>query len=337
MLKVGLIGCGGMGSMHAACYEAMGDLIQVTAAADVRMECAEKACVPWGGKAYTSAEEMLKTEEFDFVDICVPTYLHTKYAVMAMEVVGNVFIEKPVCLSKEEAGILIAAKQRTGAKVQIGQVIRFWKEYVWLKETMEKGPYGKIKSAVFSRLSQNPVWGWENWFNDPAKSGTAGLDLHIHDVDYVRYLMGQPDTFSSVAARDDGGVLQEIITTYHYGNVPIIARGCWDMPDKYPFSMSFCVKFEQATVEFDSACKSLCVHTDTQSFTPQLAGGFESTKDLGINVSELGGYYNELLYFANGIKDHTDLTVAPLEEGVQSLYLALDEIEATGGQVSCKK
>ncbi|MBR3576780.1 MAG: Gfo/Idh/MocA family oxidoreductase, partial [Clostridia bacterium] len=62
---------------------------------------------------------MIFDPELDIIDICLPTFLHTEYAIMAMEAGKNVFIEKPVCLTPEEADKLLDAQKRTGAKVQV--------------------------------------------------------------------------------------------------------------------------------------------------------------------------------------------------------------------------
>ncbi len=332
MLKVGLIGCGGMGSVHARSWLELSDRVQLTAIADPQPEKAKEFCEKTGAKLYPSGEELLKNEQLDIADICVPTFLHTQYAVAAMEKGVNVFCEKPLCLNQSEAELLLKTKEKTGVQFQVGQVIRFWDEYRFVKHAADSGTFGKVLSGVFTRLSPNPKWSWENWFNDYTRSGTMALDLHVHDVDFIRYLMGrEPDEFHTVCTRDTGGVLQQIFTSFQYGDAIFTAEGCWDYPDSFPFSMSFRIKFEKATVTYKSD-ETLMVYPETgEAYEPQLEQMNAEDINSGINVSNQGAYTNELRFFADLVSNGVKQEIAPLSEGVKSVLLALKEIDAAGG------
>ena len=196
MLKIGLIGCGFMGSMHANCYQNINGA-QVTAVADLRPEKAEALASLSGAAIYADGKDLIANADVDAIDICLPTYLHAEYATLAMKKVKYVFVEKPVALTVEEGNALVAAAKETGANVQIGQVIRFWDEYVELAKILKDQRFGKVISANFRRLSPVPTWGWENWLLDAKRSGGAGQDLHIHDIDYVLSVFGEPQSFTS--------------------------------------------------------------------------------------------------------------------------------------------
>jgi len=328
MLKVGLIGCGFMGGMHAACYEVI-EGAELVAVADVRREKAEELSK---GKAqiYSTGMELIEKADVDIIDICLPTFLHTEHAVAAMKKGVNVFIEKPVCMSKEEGELLLKTEKETGAKVQVGQVIRLWDEYMWLKGAYDTNKYGKIKSAVFQRLSSSPTWGWENWLHTAERSGSMALDLHIHDVDFMRYLLGEPDGMSSRAVRGENGMIEQIFTTYTYGDVSVTTEGCWDYPADFPFTATFRVKFEKATVVNDA--NGLAVYLNDGGIEkPEIKPAFVGDNNIGGNVSSLGGYYNELKYFVDKLTNGEELTAAPLCEGVKSVELVLKEIESVGG------
>ncbi len=329
MLKVGLIGCGYMGGMHSACYKAI-DGVQVVAVADIRAEKAEEVAKLHDAKIYSTGNELIENADVDVVDICLPTFLHTEHAVKAMKAGRNVFIEKPVCMTPEEGALLLATEKETGAKVQVGQVIRSWDEYVWLKETADKKVYGEIQSAVFKRLSSKPTWGWENWLHDAKRSGSMALDLHIHDVDFMRFLMGEPDGLHSNAVRNEKGIIEQIFTTFTYGDAAVTVEGCWDYPADFPFEAGFRVKFEKATVVLD--VNGLAVYPiDGGKIVPELKPSFEGDNNIGGNISSLGGYYNELKYFVEKLNAGEELTIAPLAEGVKSVELVLSEIASVGG------
>ena len=330
MIKIGLIGCGFMGGMHSACYAALED-VKVVAVADLRADKAKEIADKHGATVYENGEALIANADVDAIDICLPTYLHTQHAVLAMKAGRNVFIEKPVALTREEGELLLATQEETGAQVQIGQVIRFWDEYVWLKEQIDSNAFGKLQSANFQRLSSWPDWAWDNWLHQANKSGSVAQDMHIHDVDYMRFVFGDPASFKTTVQRDGDGVIQHIYSNFTYdGNVAVGIEACWDYPAGFPFTAGFRVKFENATVVNDA--NGLTVYQkDGTSYKPELKKACDLGNDIGGNISDLGGYYNELRYFVEQLNVKKPLTVAPLNEGVRSLNLILDEIESVGG------
>lgn len=332
MIKVGLIGCGGMGNVHAQCYNALGENVKLVAIADRVPEKREQAAQKYNCEVYETGADLIQNADVDMVDICIPTYLHTTHAVQAMKKGLHVFIEKPVCLNEAEAKLLLETEKQTGVKVQIGQVIRFWDEYKWLKSVIDSGEYGKLISGVFTRLSASPKWSWEDWYFDPDKSGSMALDLHVHDVDFVRYILGEPKNVFSKATRNNEGVIQQIFTSYDYNSATITTEGCWDFPESFPFTMAYRVKFEKATAVYDSTANpTLVVYKQDGKLIPELQKEFEQDEDMGLNVSSLGAYYNELKYFTDILQNDGHSDIAPLSEAIGSVKLAWKEIESAGG------
>jgi predicted dehydrogenase len=240
-----------------------------------------------------------------------------------MEKVKYVFVEKPVALTVEEGKAMIAKSKETGAQVQVGQVIRFWDEYVELKKMVESGVYGKVVNANFRRLSPRPTWGWNNWLLNDTLSGGAGQDLHIHDVDYVLSLFGEPKNFYSVK-NSLGEKNSYVNTLMKYDDFVVGVEGTWDLPGDYPFTATFRVVFENAVVE-NAGGKFMLYTNDGASEIKiekkELAGGVE-----GGNISDLGGYYNELVYFCDKAKTNEKIEKATLCNGVSSLEFLLKEI-----------
>ncbi len=334
MIRVGLIGAGFMGGMHAACYQALAPLgVQVTAVADVRPEYAAKAAEKSGAAVYASGEELIRLADVDVIDVCLPTYMHAAAAVAAMRAGRDVFCEKPVCLTPEDMELLLQTKKETGAKLMVGQVIRLWTEYAWLKQVKDEGVYGRVLSGVFQRLSSRPCWASDNWLHIPERSGGVAVDMHVHDVDFVRYLMGEPETVQASAYRDADGFIEQIAALYTYGKDTFISvEAGWDYPATFPFTATYRVKFEKATVVLDA--KGLTVYpNEGEPYQPKLAAEFEMENDIGGNLSSLGGYYNELKYFIEGLQGKHGLDVAPLEEAIRSVQLCKREIEIAGGLI----
>ena len=190
-MKVGVIGCGGMGTTHYLSLKVLSSQmdVEVVALADCREEFLQKAAAEFPeARTYTYGMELIERENLDAVHICLPSYLHTEHAVAAMKKGMNVLVEKPVCLTREEGELLLETQKETGVKVMVGQVVRAFDEYRYLKEVYDNKTLGKLKSIVMQRVSGNVRWGFEGWFHDEKKSGSVVLDLHIHDLDFLRYM-----------------------------------------------------------------------------------------------------------------------------------------------------
>ena len=323
MLKVGLIGCGFMGAMHANCYKNI-EGVELVALADLRREKAEELSAGTSAVLYGDGKDLIASADVDVIDICLPTYLHAEYAMLAMEKVKYVFVEKPVALTAEEGKAMIEKSRATGAEVQVGQVIRFWDEYVELKKIVEGGVYGKVVNANFRRISPRPTWGWNNWLLDFKLSGGAGQDLHIHDVDYVLSLFGEPNNFYTVK-NVKGEKNSYVNTVMQYDDFVVGVEGTWDLPGSHPFEATFRVVFEKAVVE--NAGGKFMLYTDEGASEikiekKELAG--DAYK--GGNISDLGGYYNELVYFCDKAAKGEKIERATLCDGVSSLEFLMKEL-----------
>lgn len=323
MVRIGLIGCGFMGTMHANCYQNIPG-VELAAVADVRKDVAETLAKGTNAVIYGDGKDLIANADVDVIDICLPTYLHAEYAMLAMEKVSYVFVEKPVALTGAEAEAMLAKADTTGCQVQIGQVIRFWDEYVKLREILESGIYGKVVNANFRRISPRPTWGWENWLLKTELSGGAAQDLHIHDMDFALHLFGMPKQLQTVK-NIIGEPNSYIHSLLRYDDFVVTVEGTWDLPGSHPFEATFRVVFEKAVVE-NAGGKFMC-YTDTGAEEiviekAEVKGdGFE-----GGNVSDLGGYYNELCYFTDCAKQGGKVTQATLVDAAESLKYVLDEI-----------
>ncbi|MEA4890006.1 MAG: Gfo/Idh/MocA family oxidoreductase [Clostridiaceae bacterium] len=329
MLKIGLVGCGGMGTMHSSCYQELKDYAAVAAVSDVNPDTAKTIADRFGAAVFATADELIAHADIDAVDICLPTYLHTQYILQAMKRNLAVMVEKPVCINEEEAQLLLQTQKETGSQVMVGHVMRYWDEYAWLKRVFDTKQYGAIESASFKRACARPR---QKWWGKQEFSGGDPLDLHIHDVDYIRYLLGEPEKITTAAARDDQGQIRHIFSTFEYGNVVAAAEGCGDYPEGFPFMMNFIVKFEQATAVFNSsAVPALVVYTKSDGkIIPPIEHALNNKLDHNLNgqlnITDMSAYYNELKYFVKSLADGTPFAISPLTEAIRSARLVWQEI-----------
>lgn len=322
MIKVGLIGCGFMGTMHANCYKNIPG-VELAAVADLRPEKAQEIAAGTQAVIYGDGKELIANAQVDVIDICLPTYLHAEYALLAMDKVRYLFVEKPVTLTVDEADALLAKSAQTGCQVQVGQVIRFWDEYVALRQIVQEARYGKVVNANFRRISPSPDWGWNNWLHDVAVSGGAAQDLHIHDVDYVLSLFGEPKALYSVK-NTLGEKNSYINTLMQFDTFAVSVEGTWDLPASHPFQASFRVVFENAVVENDGGQFMLYTADGAQQIKIEKKEMVAQGGTQG-NISDLGGYYNELCYFTAQAAAAAPIEQASLADAAKSLKFLLQK------------
>ena len=322
MIKIGIIGLGFMGETHVAAYRQLQSVLdfKVTAVADTNREKAEKTAKLLDAKAYDSHQELIDQADINTADICLPTFLHYEFASKAISKGFNVFVEKPLCLNSKEAYSLTKLAEEKKVFAQVGQCIRFWTEYEYLKSLIDDGVYGKVKHLKLRRLSPRPSWGWNNWLLDEQLSGGAALDLQIHDADYALYLFGQPEKITSFA-NHTGGKYSSIVSELKYKDFTVMTEGSWDYPSSFPFEMSYIAAFEKATVIFSSLHGLQVCPEGGKSFCPELKKECSAQNDAGGNISDLGGYYNELYYFIDCINKGVQPVKAPLSAGAEAIEL----------------
>ncbi len=331
-MKIGFIGCGGMGITHVKCLKEISKShpIEVSAIADVREDCLERAAVLWQNtKKYSDGFELIEKEDADLVFICVPSYLHSEMAIAAMKKGMNVFLEKPACLTKDECEALLEQHRKTPVKFMVGQVVRSTPEYKFLKGIYENKTYGKLNSIVMKRISGNVAWGFEDWFHDEKRSGSVILDLHIHDLDFLRYMLGEPDEVDVYTSRFPSGMVNQVIANYRFGDVSAMAEGVWHTAPGIPFEAGYRADFEKATVVYDSRnATGLTVYTACgEIIFPEIGSMDMGHSDNGMNITALGAYYIEDEYFIRCILNNEENVTAPLEEGVKSVLAAIKELE----------
>lgn len=326
MVKVAIVGAGFMGGMHAEVYRNL-DKARLTAIADSNLEKARLLADKYRVTAYSSLEEVLNQEDIDAIDICLPTFLHKEYVIKAAQLGKDILCEKPIALTVKDAEEMLQAGKKAKVKLMIAQVIRFWSEYVKLKKIYQSGELGRLLSITLTRLSSTPNWAWDNWLVDAKRSGGALLDLHIHDTDYLLYLLGKP---LSLISRVSPARLKyaHVFTTFTFPDKVIaFTEGGWDMPDNFPFTMAYIALFEKGAVEFNSRHeKTLAIYrpgkeTEYPAIKPEL-----ETKASGKgNIADLGGYFSQIKYFINCLENNEEPTQASAQSARDSLRIVLDE------------
>ncbi len=297
-----------MGNMHSqACLAT--PQAELTALADEftekAQELAQKTGCGWSG----TPDELLQRDDVESVMICTPTPTHHPLAMKALTAGKHVFLEKPLARYLVFADELVKEAERTNRFNQVGHVLRFWPEYTVLKEAVSGNRWGNLINLKMHRVCAQPGWSTTNWYIDPAQSGGAALDLHLHDTDMVHYLLGIPKAVFSEGVNDRTG-WRQITTQYLFDGGPAVyAEGTWYDAEKYGFCMSYVAAFENGVLDYNSSRKPslLFYPLKGEIVEPALPETPQSEKVEGINISDLGGYLLQDRYFIECI----DKNVAP--------------------------
>ncbi|MBQ8815687.1 MAG: Gfo/Idh/MocA family oxidoreductase [Lachnospiraceae bacterium] len=286
MLKVGLIGVGGISAAHFSAWDTIPEA-EIVAICDVRTERLE---LHPEKRHYTSFDEMLEKEELDILDICLPSYLHPEYAIKAMEKGLHVLCEKPISLKEEDVERVYSTAHKNNVKFMVAHVLRFWPEFELLKELYDSKKYGKLLSLSMNRLSSIPKWSWDNWMKDEKRSGLVPFDLHIHDLDFLVYAFGKPNNMiGHRSKRPDQDYIQAL---YEFDDFCVSAQASW-FAAPYPFSAGYRAQFETAVLEFQQGiCKIYEVGGNVIDLTGAADGDTGS-----INLPKSNAYANEVRYF----------------------------------------
>lgn len=198
MIKVGIIGCGSIARQrHAYEYQQNPEAV-IAGFFDLVPARAQELCDIFGGKVYTSIEEMLADASIDAVSVCVANAYHARCAIDAMNAGKHVLCEKPMAITIEECEAMAEAARKNGKRLMIGQNQRLAPAHRKVKELLEKGELGGVISFASTFGHRGP----ESWCVDKNAStwffrkNTAAIgsmaDLGIHKIDLLCYLLGAP-------------------------------------------------------------------------------------------------------------------------------------------------
>lgn len=246
-MKVGILGSGFMGGTHARAFAKVPD-VQVVAVSSRHMEKAEKLATEVGACATTDDMAIINDPSIEAISNTLPTHLHPQYTIAALQTGKHVLLEKPFGLTVADCDKMIEAHQKSGKTLMIAQVLRFWPEYAALVDLVRSGKLGKPLSTVASRLSVPP--GWADWFYDPALSGGAVLDLIVHDLDALNWVLGTPKSVYARGHQAKPGLWNHIHAEVDYGTAQGMVEGSQFMPKDYPFTCTLRVLCEGGSVEF---------------------------------------------------------------------------------------
>ena len=346
-LKIGIIGSGGISRSHLHGYRALGDRTEIVACCDIDFEKAKSYAAEYGiPNAYPDCYEMLKNETLDAVSVTTWNSAHCECAIAALNAGCHVICEKPMAMNAEEAAAMRAAAEKNGKLLMLGFVRRHGNDAASARRMVENGDLGEVYFAKASYLRRAGFPG--GWFGDKSRSGGGPLiDLGVHVIDLVRYVLGCPRpvtvfgaTFDKLGARSHithGGWMSETKTDKPIFDVEDLAVAMirFDTGAVLQVETSFNLNLKQ-----ESGAIELFGSKAGLSFSP-----FELHTEYGDSIADIALYGDhgfdfhrdfdrEMKNFADAIEGKAEC-IAPAEDGVALMKIldAVYESAATGRSV----
>ena len=197
---------------------------------------------------YTRYEELFRDERLDAVIIGLPTDLHEQAVITAAECGRHILCEKPMALDAASAQRMLQAAQAHDRILMVAHILRFWPQYARIKELIDAGEIGI--HPLRHRLPAPEVPALEHWFRDPARSGGCLLDLQIHDVDFVHWILGHPQSVYTVGIQSPTGGWDHVHTTLNYPHAQASIEASSLMPEAWPFTTRILVFGTEGALEY---------------------------------------------------------------------------------------
>ena len=195
-LKVGIIGTGWIAEAHIESYLEMDD-VEVVAMADLIPGKSEKFAARYGVEGvrfYPSHKELIDNEQLDAVSVCTYNMTHAECTIYALEHGVNVLLEKPMCVTTEEAVEIMRAEKKSGKILSIGFQPRLDENMKMVKQIVQSGVLGKIyyiQTGGGRRRGIPTPFGTSFIAKDTGGIGALG-DIGCYSLDMVMNAIGYP-------------------------------------------------------------------------------------------------------------------------------------------------
>jgi len=200
-LKVAIIGCGNVSSVHFAAT-AQNLAAELIAACDTKPERAKAMGEKYGIPYFTDYNEVLELGP-DVIHICTPHYNHSEIAIAAAQKGIHVLTEKPMSITLYEADNMIRAARENNVKLGVIFQNRYNRASLAVKEAVESGQLGRIKGARMFVTWHRPdeYYSQSDWKGTwEGEGGGVLIDQAIHTMDLMQWIVGEIDSLEASMA-----------------------------------------------------------------------------------------------------------------------------------------
>ena len=192
MLNLAVLGCGRMATELAERSINLGRA-RIAAIYDTDAAALATACARFGSEPIEDSALLLNRADIDAFLVGSPPLYHYDNVLAVAPAGKPIYCEKPLCTTVERCEEMISACRKQGAKLFVGQVLRlfplFWKSH----EIVTTGALGTPQLISVTRAGRGTFFG-EGWRTSFEKSGGLLLEVNAHELDYMLFIMGQPES-----------------------------------------------------------------------------------------------------------------------------------------------
>ena len=314
-MRVGIVGAGSMGRVHAVGWRATG--AELVGVMSDPFSSAEALAAAHGVRAFDDLDALIA--EVDVVDLCVPTDLHHPMTLRAAAAGRHVVCEKPIALRLDHAREMIDACERVGVRLFVAQVLRFFPQYRAAAEAVRAGHLGELGVLRFRRVAYPPHQGQASWFLDESRSGGMLCDLMVHDFDYARSIAGEVTRVyaRSLRGNDPDAARDYALVTLRFASGAMaLVEGGWAYPPGV-FRTGFDLAGRDGLIEWDSDGSE----TIRRYLLPTGSSGAAAV-GLPLTVFAEDPYTTEIKHVHAALRDGTPFDVTP-QDATEALRIAL--------------
>jgi predicted dehydrogenase len=186
-------------------------------------------------RLYTDYKEMLRNEEkeIDIVSVATPDRTHAEIAIEALSMNMNVFLEKPMCYTLEEADRILESARRSKGKIMVDFILRFDPRYIRAREIAKRGDVGRMIALHTRRHGSSEFERTQGTYSNLFRSST------VHDIDVMLWLTSSfPNRVYAAGNRSvsSDGVDDSILGILEFKDKGIVASvdANWALPSRFP-------------------------------------------------------------------------------------------------------
>ena len=200
--KVAMLGAGFIADIHLESFARFVPDAQITAIFSRTAEHAERVARHWSiPQWFTDVDELIAKADCEVVDICLPNFLHHRVVIAAARAGKHVIIEKPLCVTLEEADDMIAVCREHGRKLMYAEELCFAPKYERVRHLVKEGAVGDIYMLKQLEKHSGPHSDW--FWNVDQSGGGVLMDMGCHAFGWFRWMLGGSPVVKSVWATMD--------------------------------------------------------------------------------------------------------------------------------------
>lgn len=196
MYKVGIVGCGAILPRHIESI-VNNPKFELVAICDIQENIAKEIGKKYKLKWFTDYKEMIKTGGVNFITIATPNSLHLEQAIFSLSNNCDVLVEKPVSFLSSDVEKIIEVSKKYKTNAYCVLQVRLNPTVLLLKEVLNNGIIGKIRSVNFIQRWQRPLEYFSGWRGIPSIGGGILYEVGIHYLDVLQNLFGLPNVLYS--------------------------------------------------------------------------------------------------------------------------------------------